>query len=623
MLLQAALFFMALLFLFGLPGQSVANVQSVITLEQEFKSLQQDPQKSRLREPWEKLAAKFDAVVETKPQERGASNAAFFSARCLEEIALRTRNKGDFTATIERLNQMLAKYPKSSLAPEALYKKAEIEARYLKNDTAAAKTLARLTGASPDLQQKAQNLQASLSLSEKISDIAGSSAQKPNSDKASSGAKAAPKSDSGSEKSGSPLLLSILANASDKTTSVELKLSTTNSYLYRFIPSAKTSSGKAALVIELPGLAPKEGLLGLVGIGTGPIEHINTMQAQLTAIDNSKVPSTRVELTLAGDYFFDIAPGKTPGSILVSVNSVKKQSGPLAGNGNSSSAPASLQAKTKQELKNNSSPQKVEKFTPEEPAEQAADKPVYVASNEVAAKAPAKGNRALADQLGLSVKHILLDPGHGGRDSGAAANSIIESKLALKFAKMVETRLKKQGFSVSYTRDKDTFISLENRTATANRRKVDLFISIHVNANPDSSVSGLETYYLDQARTKSAERLAARENGVSIREISDLQVILTDLGSNTKLKESRALANSVHNNMVSQIKGAGYSVRSNGVRSAPFYVLVGAKMPSILVEVGYCSNKADANYLKNDKYLGELADGVVAGIIAYRNKLGS
>ena len=150
---------------------------------------------------------------------------------------------------------------------------------------------------------------------------------------------------------------------------------------------------------------------------------------------------------------------------------------------------------------------------------------------------------------------------------------------------------------------------------------MDLFVSIHVNANTDSSVAGIETYYLDQAKTKSAERVAARENGVSVQAISDLQVILSDLTLNTKMKESRELAKDVHDSMISHIKSGGYKARTNGVRSAPFYVLMGAKMPSILVEVGYCSNKADATLLKEDKYLERLADGIVDGVVSYKRRL--
>ena len=236
-----------------------------------------------------------------------------------------------------------------------------------------------------------------------------------------------------------------------------------------------------------------------------------------------------------------------------------------------------------------------------------------------AAKAPPA--KTVMEQLGLTVRTIMLDAGHGGNDPGARAAGITEKHFALAMARRVGALLQKEGFTVLYTRTTDTYIPLRDRTDMANNKKADLFISIHVNANPNSAVRGLETYYLGEARTRSAQLVAARENGVSVRNVSDLQFILTDFMLSSKVKESRHLANSVHNGILRRLRGVKLAAHDNGVRSAPFYVLMGARMPAILVEFGYITNAHDAANLKNDAFLQRQAEGLVQGIKQYRADL--
>ena len=235
-------------------------------------------------------------------------------------------------------------------------------------------------------------------------------------------------------------------------------------------------------------------------------------------------------------------------------------------------------------------------------------------------KRPRQGD-ALLEQLGLTVQTIMIDAGHGGKDPGAMGGGFIERQFTLDMAKRVGDLLKKKGFTVLYTRTNNAFISLQDRPDIANRKKADLFISIHINANPSPDVSGLETYYLDMAQTQSAATVAARENGVSVKNISDLQFILTDLMLSSKTEESHELARCVHKGILGKVRQAKFSPSDNGVRSAPFYVLMGARMPSILVEFGYITNKKDAQNLKSEAFLQKQAEGLVEGIIAYKLKL--
>ena len=223
-----------------------------------------------------------------------------------------------------------------------------------------------------------------------------------------------------------------------------------------------------------------------------------------------------------------------------------------------------------------------------------------------------------AEQLGLAVKTVMLDPGHGGKDPGAQVTGLDERNLTLEMAKILGAELKKNGFEVLYTRSGNTYIGLDKRTEKANTAKADLFISIHANANNNPKMHGLETYYLSPATSTDASKVAARENSVSISQVNDVQFILADLMLDAKLEESRTLARMVHKNVLSRVTEGKYKLHDNGSRPAPFYVLLGAKMPAILLEMGYMTNTDDLKLLKTRDFLLRQAQGVVKGIVEYR-----
>jgi N-acetylmuramoyl-L-alanine amidase len=224
----------------------------------------------------------------------------------------------------------------------------------------------------------------------------------------------------------------------------------------------------------------------------------------------------------------------------------------------------------------------------------------------------------------LGIRRIVLDPGHGGKDSGAiGVGGLKEKDIVLAVAKQVAARLRERlDCEVIMTRDSDVFIPLEERTAIANTREGDLFISIHANAAPTSNVRGIETYILDLARNKSAMQVAARENATSDSQISNLQTILLDLIQNSKKNESIKLAEYVQESMVSGLKMQKYQdVRDLGVKQAPFVVLVGAQMPAILTEIAFISNPHEAAWLKSKEYQNLMADQIVSGVSGYINDL--
>ncbi len=231
-----------------------------------------------------------------------------------------------------------------------------------------------------------------------------------------------------------------------------------------------------------------------------------------------------------------------------------------------------------------------------------------------------KGNGlSLAQQLGLCVKRVVIDAGHGGKDPGAIGpTGLREKDVVLKISKKVASRLKKDlGCQVILTRKKDRFLPLTQRTAIANAKKADLFVSIHANAAPNKRARGVETYFLNFALDKEAMRVAARENATSTKSIGDLKNILNDIMKNTKVDESSRLAGYVQREVVKNLRKKYSNVKSKGVKQAPFFVLIGARMPSILVEVSFISNRKEEERLKSDRYLDRVAEGIVNGIKSY------
>lgn len=233
----------------------------------------------------------------------------------------------------------------------------------------------------------------------------------------------------------------------------------------------------------------------------------------------------------------------------------------------------------------------------------------------------AKEGITITQQLGLKVRKIVIDPGHGGKDPGAIGRGGLKEKdVTLRLSRMLRERLANDsGPKIIMTRDTDVFIPLEERTAIANKNDADLFVSIHINSSPKRTATGIETYILNISNDEEAKRVAARENATSTRSVSDLEFILNDLIRTAKTNDSIRLATAVQERLVKNLKEKYGDTRSNGVKGAPFYVLVGTKMPSILVEVSYISNPNEEKKLQDEKYLREVIEGISTGLMRYIN----
>ncbi|HFB97881.1 MAG TPA: N-acetylmuramoyl-L-alanine amidase, partial [Bryobacterales bacterium] len=233
------------------------------------------------------------------------------------------------------------------------------------------------------------------------------------------------------------------------------------------------------------------------------------------------------------------------------------------------------------------------------------------------------GGHSLTRVLGLKLGRIVIDPGHGGRDTGTIGpTGLREKDVTLDVSKRLAALLRERlGAEVVLTRTTDKSLSLERRTEIANKALADLFVSVHVNSSRYRSVNGVETFYLNLTRSRADLEVAARENAGSNKSIHELTSLIQKIALDDKLQESRDLAANVQTAVYKMHRRLNRRARNRGVKKAPFVVLIGAKMPSILVEVGFISNPHEEKLLKTEKYRQQLAEALYEGIAAYANSL--
>lgn len=238
--------------------------------------------------------------------------------------------------------------------------------------------------------------------------------------------------------------------------------------------------------------------------------------------------------------------------------------------------------------------------------------------------ANSNGGFSLSRQLGLGISRVVIDAGHGGHDLGATATELTEAAVTLDVALRLEKLLLGvNGVEVVMTRRTDEYIPLEERTAMANRSGADLFLSIHVNASPDPQARGVETYFLNFAPGAEAEAIAARENAGSARTMHNLPDIVKAIALNNKIDESRDFAARVQAAMYERLRESNRGTRNLGVKQAPFVVLIGATMPSVLAEISFVTNRRDASLLRTPEYRQTIAEALFSGISSYQRSLKS
>jgi N-acetylmuramoyl-L-alanine amidase len=236
------------------------------------------------------------------------------------------------------------------------------------------------------------------------------------------------------------------------------------------------------------------------------------------------------------------------------------------------------------------------------------------------------GQSTLTRALGLKIGRIVIDAGHGGHDTGTIGPTGLMEKdlcldVALRLGKIIQQRL--PGADIVYTRSDDTFIPLEERTNIANQAKADLFISIHANSSQDHAARGVETYYLNLKGSAEAMEVASRENASSEQGVHDLEDLVKKIARNEKIDESKEFAEDIQDSLAKRMQKTSKTVKDRGVRKAPFVVLIGADMPSILTEISFLSNPADEKLLKQPEYRQRVAEGLYQGVASYLQSLNS
>ena len=352
------------------------------------------------------------------------------------------------------------------------------------------------------------------------------------------------------------------------------------------------------------------------------VERIRAIKSPLVKGIRVGVPSrgvTRVVLELAGEPRFSTFPMYDPFRLVVDLEPTAQPvaeaaPSPVATTPPPAPATAQPQAQTKPAASPPPSQQNAPaRATP--PMKDVPPSPAPPASTQ-------KGDYSLARQLGLRVARVVIDPGHGGHDPGAQSNGVTEAELVLDVALRLEKLLSQQpGVEVVLTRRTNEFIPLEERTAIANRENADLFLSIHANAHRQSAVRGIETYFLSFAMNEEAEAVAARENATSAQTMGTLPAIVKAIALNNKLMESRELASLVQTAMVRRLRTQSTGVKDHGVKQAPFVVLIGAQMPSVLTEIAFLTNKPEAGLLKQPAYRQHIAQAIKDGVVRYQDSL--
>ncbi len=235
-----------------------------------------------------------------------------------------------------------------------------------------------------------------------------------------------------------------------------------------------------------------------------------------------------------------------------------------------------------------------------------------------------KSGYSMIRQLGLGIQRIVIDPGHGGTDPGCiGATGLREKDVVLNVSKKLRKLLESNSnLEVVLTRESDIFMPVENRTVIANQKQGDIFISIHANAHRNKRLKGIETFFLNISHDPSVNEIAAKENATSQKSISKMRGIISQIVKNSKIIESRELAEKIQENLVCRLSEKFNDIKSLGVKGGPFWVLIGCEIPSVLVEISYMSNPGEEKNLKNDTYLQCIAEGIYKGIVNYINSLG-
>lgn len=564
------------------PTKSVSMSSSVLRREytravDRFKALQRD--RRAQRDDFLRLAREFNRLSRVRGGGVYAARSAYFEGYTYDELGRRSGRRDDSRLAAEKYQRAFDMFDEDdSWRDDALFRKGEVEYTALGDENQAYADLLRLVRDYPkgDRYADAKRLLRKMDHARVTS--------KPKSKKKPAATAAAP-----AESGDTARLVNIRHRSGDDFTRVVLDMDRAVKFEDHSLPPDPSHNKPHRMFIDLDGTRLAPDLAARVSVKDGILSGVRAGQ--------NDVKTARVVLDFQRLNKYHLFTLENPFRIVIDVFAEQRAAG--------------------------AAPVKKTKW-PKMPD----------ANHKPTTKDKQVAKDVLA-QLGMTIGTIMIDAGHGGKDPGALDYvyykdkrgrkkrriRTMEKDVTLSLARILGAKLQSRGFRVLYTRTGDTKVQLEDRAMAANIKKADLFISLHCNANRRSSVRGFETYYLGKARNDIVLRLAAKENDVDPMRISDTQKIVMDLVHSFKIRESKVLAQHVQKNCVTTLKRKYKGVRDHGARSAPFFVLIGARMPAILVETGYITNPTEVQWLRSKDYQNRVADGIVKGVEAYRKEL--
>lgn len=577
-----------ILLLAGASPATAAQSKAYNKARADYDALLASQQKQLYRENWLKVIDGLTALGETKPADDKAPNALLLAGKAWQGLWSVSRNPQDGQKAVEAFDGLASQYPQISLADDALVLAAEVLETALNNPAQAYLRYLQVVERYPkgDMRPFAEN---------KLTVLAA------HAPKAKPAAVAAVKEEATPPGKGSAApgqrveLTGVRFWSNPGYTRVVVDLSGSTSYSVNALPADPREKAPARMYVDLAGAAPAAGLVDSLSVNDGLLQTIRTgrptpetarVVLDLVSVGDAKVflleDPTRLVIDVAGETTPSLTAAQPE---LRAPPAVEGKAEPPA------PAPAAVR-------------DQVAKIV-----EQAPDEP------------PSKIKLPRSTIKGL--RRIVVDAGHGGKDPGAVgANGLLEKDVTLAMAKSLAARLEEElDCEVILTRKTDIFIPLEERTAIANKVGADLFISIHANASVNRAAQGVETYYLNFSKNDKAAAVAARENGTSIKQVGDLELILFDLMANAKINESSRLASEIQKSLVADLSRHYSNVKDLGVKQGPFYVLLGATMPSVLVEAAFISNSVEETRLQDGKFHEKTASAIVKGVRNYATAL--
>jgi len=532
----------------------------------ELDSLRSGDARAVQRESWLRMANEFQEVYDLDPKWAHRPAALFRKAESLRELARRSGGQRDYQHAAATFEALAMRHAESRLADDALLAAAEIKATFLGDAAGALRLLTRIRTqyAHGDMLPQALELERKLTRQSAFKEAVQPRQAQP-----------APRRKAGT--------LTQIAwktlNANQVQIVVELDRSV--SWQARWM-QVKHAAAPSCLILELQGALPTDQIRAGARVTGSPLKAVR--------VDSASGERTRLFFDFASLARYETRVEQEPFSIILDV---------LAEDSKTARLPDNVAEK-----KHNKNVQTV-----------------CTAGSPNASVQVVAAPKDLASQLALSVQTVFIDAGHGGKDPGASHNGLVEQEVTLDVARRVGRLLQNRGIDVQYSREKNVYFSLHDRTRMANKVKADLFVSIHVNASTDAQTAGFETFYLNIASNTEAARLATMENAGSDKKMGDLTTVLADFMLSARTQESRQLAQTLQNAALSRLGKLRYTTKDGGVKAAPLHVLIGTGMPAVLVELGYCSNREEARRLAGTAYRQVLAEGIAEGILAYRDKL--